>query len=378
VEAAAGAPITLTEHAEDGYMLKAGTLKYGVVLNGPNDPLSYASIDELTKEFLLPAQNVTVVAEFEPVPPPYTLVENQLDTPTDLKLRFDITATGTEGVSAVFTALHNLIATPIGNDSFADIIKLGDWVDLPSLQVVGYPEDDLDIAGPGPSDPSVGGRYGKIDIASNTTWGGNHGELLRLIVVGINSFNEIIDVGNATDNEHNQATPHVVFQFQNFPGTHRMEATNINTNGYLGSEMRAYLIGNFLTGLQNAGVPDAVLWAPSRRVANKGSGADAADIIADTLWLPTEWEMFGPNTGANSYSNATYENSTNQASFAGFYTTPVARTKYKASNQAEYYWLASPSSSSTGNFCGVNNSGAAYNLGAASHVRGITPAFCVK
>jgi hypothetical protein len=205
-------------------------------------------------------------------------------------------------------------------------------------------------------------------------------------VVGINSF-AVTDVGNATDNNHNRATPHVVFQFQNLPGTHRMEETATSAHGYLGSEMRKYLVpvdanhplgasgGNFLTGLLAAGVPDAVLWAPSRRVANKGgSGADVTtQTIADKLWLPTEREMFGYRT----YSNADYETLDNQASFADFYNGNDTLIKYNAYNEAEWYWLASPESYSTYLFCTVTNSGAAY-ANNANDARGVAPAFCVR
>jgi hypothetical protein len=279
------------------------------------------------------------------------MLQNVSSSATDLKIRFGITATGTEGVTATFYALHSLIATPTGNDNFTAIIKPGDWIDLPFLQVAGYPVDG-----------NINGN-GKIEIESNTTWDGNHGELLRLIVVGINSFN------NKNDNG---ATPHVVFQFQNIPGFRCMEATNTNQNGYLNSEMRAYLVNNFLPGLINSGVPDAFLWAPSRCVANKGEGADAADIIPDKLWLPTVWEMFG----ANHSSNATHETTTNQASFTGFYNGTSVRTKYNTS-AAVHYWLASPYSSSTDGFCIVNTYGAATFTSAVS-VIGVAPAFCVR
>jgi hypothetical protein len=278
--------------------------------------------------------------------------QDQSTPATDLKIRFGITATGADGVTATFTELHNLI----GSGNFATIIKLGDWIDLPYLQVAGYPVDD-DTDG-----------NGKIDIASNTTWGGDHGELLRLIVVGINSFNNI--------NGNN--TPHVVFQFQNSPGTRRMEATPTSSNGYLNSGMRAYLNG-FLAGLINAGVPDAFLWAPSRRIANKGYRADAVDIIDHKLWLPTYWEMFGPNNG----HHTTFETSDNQTSFTEFYSDNAKRIKYTASNQAEAahyypaYWLASPYSNSSDAFSGVCNDGTAAFCGATT-ILGVAPAFCVQ
>lgn len=49
-----GTEITLTVTPETGYQLKAGTLKYGTI-----------AINESTKKFNLPAEHVTVVAEFE-------------------------------------------------------------------------------------------------------------------------------------------------------------------------------------------------------------------------------------------------------------------------------------------------------------------------
>lgn len=49
-----GTEISLTVTPDNGYQLKAGTLKYGTT-----------AIDEATKKFNLPAENVTVTAEFE-------------------------------------------------------------------------------------------------------------------------------------------------------------------------------------------------------------------------------------------------------------------------------------------------------------------------
>jgi uncharacterized repeat protein (TIGR02543 family) len=62
-EAAAGTPITLALSPDEGYMLKPGSLKYGVVSD------FYMPINEATNQFLLPPQNVWIAAEFEPIPP---------------------------------------------------------------------------------------------------------------------------------------------------------------------------------------------------------------------------------------------------------------------------------------------------------------------
>jgi hypothetical protein len=98
-----------------------------------------------------------------------------------------------------------------------------------------------------------------------------HGNLLRLIVVGINSFHSK-DKYTVTANN---GVPHLVFQFQNIPVSRRMNMSDSNGGGYAASEMRKYLIpvdgdtdansGAFLTGLLDAGVPKAVMWAPWQR-----------------------------------------------------------------------------------------------------------------
>jgi hypothetical protein len=285
-----------------------------------------------------------------------------VDTATgakDLKTRFGITTNGTQGVTDTFNALHELISNPFSGDSHITDIQLGDWIDLESLTVARYhtgteaPDND--------SDSDTNRENGAISTANTDL--GSHGKLLRIIVVGKNSFNGI--------NGNN--TPHVVFQFQNVPGYHRMNETATNVGGYAASEMRTYLTGNFYAGLTGAGVPDAVVWAPSRRAANGGSGATAADTITDKLWLPTEYEMFGNNT----HSNGAYEGTGNQADFTGYYTTDTRRTKYRSTNAAHFYWEASPIPTFTTDFCFVDAGGFANNSG-ASAAAGVAPAFCIK
>jgi hypothetical protein len=269
------------------------------------------------------------------IEPLYKLVD---PTNQNIKTKF-----GASTATEAFAKLHYLISSPIGTDDFTTIIALGDYIDLDSLPISG-------------------------SVAINDVALDANRRLLRLIVVGINSFS----TGAAAAN--NPGAPgHVVFQFQNIPVTHRMEATDINTNGYLGSEMRTYLTGAFLTGLKAVtGLTDAMLWGPTRKVANKGSGADGTHTITDTLWLPTEWEMFGSNT----YSSTTHETSTNQARLE-YYDSPARRIKYISGLTATEYWLASPNPSNTVAFDVVNNSGAAY-VNVASAVGGCAPAFCVK
>jgi hypothetical protein len=58
--------------------------------------------------------------------------------------------------------------------------------------------------------------------------------------------------------------------------------------------------GNFLTGLVNAGVPEDVLWGPTRYLSTKGFENEANDFTTpdDLLWLPTQFEMTGASQSA--------------------------------------------------------------------------------
>ncbi|GHU99131.1 hypothetical protein FACS189483_08020 [Spirochaetia bacterium] len=285
-------------------------------------------------------------------------------------------------VTEVFTALHAYLATSPTVTGSGTSLKLGDialgnYIDLPSLNVAGYPNDDYDLAyTPNP------GRYGKI-TATDAALSGDHGRLLRLIVVGINSFNaqgSYVGAPNASE-----APRHLVFQFQNVPGTHRMNNTSPFVGGYAGSEMRQYLVpvagkagsGKFLTGLTAAGVPEDVLWAPSREVwtgflSSGGSPSTTVDTIADKLFLPTEWEMLG----SRSYSHATYETTANQGRFE-YYAIANSTRKYGSGDTQLAYWEASPHGTNSQYFCNVTATGTlGYNM--PDMAVGCVPAFCVK
>ncbi|MDR0527974.1 MAG: hypothetical protein LBG79_09210, partial [Spirochaetaceae bacterium] len=126
------------------------------------------------------------------------------------------------------------------------------------------------------------------------------------------------------------------------------------------------LTGSYWDALKTSGVPDAVVWPVSRRVANGGSGATGADTIEDELWLPTEWEMFGSNTN----SSSTYETSANQGRFEYYDSDDKRITSY-------YQLEASPDYSNASSYCRVNSTGIAYS-NVATAIGGCVPAFCVK
>ncbi|GHU44724.1 hypothetical protein FACS1894190_16350 [Spirochaetia bacterium] len=327
-----------------------------------------------------PSASASPTASATPTPTPTSTPTPNPSSPSiAAKFGIDVTDNSADKVTEVFTALHHYIQD--NPDNIGDLIKLGDYIDLHSLYVEG------DTGQPENAD------YGYIN-ATNTDvtdlYSNPHGKLLRLIVVGINSFN----YGGGTYTGNGNNTPHVVFHFQNIPGKHKMNNSDTNTTGYLNSAMRKYLVpvgddgGNFLTGLKGAGVPEEVLWAPIRIVASSGSGTSAPQTITDKLWLPTEREMFGNAYTYGPHSVTAVETDANQTSFTGFYTTELYNgdaTRKKGVAGAPslpttnyYYWLASPSIRDTwSRFCFVDYNGQA-NHDTASSINGCAPAFCVE
>jgi hypothetical protein len=296
----------------------------------------------------------------------YTTITPQR-TNASIKNTFAITQSGTAGVSAAFYAvsvyLHSKTAAQLVSEN---LIRPGDYIDLEGgLTVAPYSTGSPANAADGYTEAQ---KNGEVNAANTQIPGGDRGMLLRLIVVGINSFNAKTPY---TGNTNGQSA-HLVFQFQNVPALHRMNNSDTNVGGYKTSEMRTYLTVNFYNGLVAAGVPGSVIYAPKRYVSQGGNPATGADLIEDKLWLPTEREMFGARTN----SDATHETDANQARLE-YYGNGASRIKYGADGTNWWYWLASPDSGSAASFCSVFLFGYAGLLN-ASAAGGCAPAFCVR
>jgi hypothetical protein len=321
-------------------------------------------------------------------PPPGDVEHTPLDRAHlhSIKEKFGVTETGTEGVAATFTALHDFLQTGLvpGNViingipshhpvyvpvDLNDWIHLGDWIELEGI---------LHVDAYAGADSSGGGGLTHMEGTGD-----------RLIVVGINSFQTGKGYPEGSYTYQGADTPpkHVVFQFQDALVQRRMNPDeSITTGGYAASEMREYLVpvtkegnpdpvagsGNFLAGLIKAGVPEAVLWAPVRAVS---TGNGAPELIADQLWLPTEREMFGDGDDAGVHYASAEETAVNQARLE-YYTDNLSRVK----SSGLLYWEASlPDPLSTNpaflHVClHVCSDGHAHNETTGNWV---VPAFCV-
>jgi hypothetical protein len=266
---------------------------------------------------------------------------------TSLKDKFGVEATDATGVTRTFNMLSQYIKEGgLGaNTTKTDgTIKMGDYIDLASLYVG-------DHVSPG---------VGSINMGINSSV--TSGTLLRLIVVGINSFN----------GKNGNNTPHVVFQFQNVPGTYFINRFATPTpHEYTHTNMRTYLSDKYMVGLKNAGVPESVLWPPVRKVWS-GNESNFVTLIADLLWLPTAYEM-GANDGTHPNQSETQDNQVRLSYYEG---NASRRKKYNSSNDATSYWTASVWGYSRD--CTVINSGGSVEGAIASDSNhGVAPAFCV-
>jgi hypothetical protein len=289
-----------------------------------------------------------------------------------IKEKFGVPETGTAGVDAAFKELSVFLRgggfqADLGNDPSDRVIKIGDWIDLEGgLSVEAYARGAVNPAGDFAYDTAAATAF--VDALDE-----DKGVLCRLIVVGINSFQS---GGDYTYQEmENPPPPHVVFQFQNIPVMRRLNPTETNSGGYPGSEIREYLTevggvegsGNFLAGLERAGVPDGVLWAPSRTI----SGKTKAETIKDKLWLPTMREL----SGTAGYSVSGHETALNQAKLT-YYDNAPKRVKYRTDSTAGVYWTGSCDSGLDRSFCYITNNGGNNTFSTTSAV-GCVPAFCV-
>jgi hypothetical protein len=289
----------------------------------------------------------------------------------NIKVKFEKAKdiTGRDGVEAAFLELHKFIengyfAQDLGQPEQSRVIQLGNYIELEDGLVVD-PSEKLEDDGDDWVDENL---RGKISLGSESK------EKLRLIVVGINSFRSGSVAGYSEPK--NDGVDHVVFQFENVPGTHRMNPLNYNAGGYEVSEMRKYLKKNFLDGLEAAGVPIEVLWAPTRSVSKPHIPALVSEISNDLLWLPTAWEMFkeGKNFTTGSVKADASETRENQT-WLEYYKNGCKKSNMTGDAQA--YWTASISTT-TDEFCRVNTSTYSATVSmSASTVSGAVPAFCV-
>lgn len=264
----------------------------------------------------------------------------------DLSEKFGVTSTGTTKVTDTLAQVHAyLIENPDAPD-----IEPGNYIELPGLTVQ-------------PDTNNEGAINGLTKV--------------HVLVVGKNSFN----------GKNGNNTPHLVFQFKDALVERVMDVPSTPYK-YTTSGMQKYLQTEFVEGLVSAGVSETYLWAPKRAMAQKYNSSNPTteiDIITDTVWLPTVWEVFGGQE-----NSPIAEGSTNQAVLA-YYNTgdgtvkKARRTKTLSGGASTSWWLASPNDDEpVGVYAFAVSAGGgadravAYSGDGFDDLLGFSPAFCIN
>jgi hypothetical protein len=305
--------------------------------------------------------------------------------------------------TAAFNAVQDYLNSVSAEDLVSEgKIRLGDYIDLDTLTVRRVPNQ----ATPNPittfivNNAPISNWFTDTSVAYAPPYEGSEGAWLRIIVVGINSFNNRAQ-GNA--NAHPSYTgantggkAHLVFQFQNVPMYGNMTRTTlpagnpgyaadllaVTAGGWRTSTLRTYLAGSFLDGLVAAGVPEPVLFSLTRLVSN-GAGAAGTQETTDKLWLPTELQMFDSGDVAEAA-----ETRANQARLE-YYQNDLLRVKHYPKNSSVtplrfltyHYWTSSPAKIfyGTSRFSDVSLSGGKSVSGVTvSANMGVVPAFVIR
>ena len=164
-------------------------------------------------------------------------------------------------------------------------------------------------------------------------------------------------------------------------GFFAMNSNETNYGGWEAADMRFGICGTSLSsaaGTIIAAIPEALratLKSVTKYTDNAafGSGSSESNITATTdyFFLPSEYEVFGSITYANS------NEASKQAQYA-YYSAGNSkiRNKHDEPNAAANWWLRSPCANETADFVFVGTTGVS-NFVTASYSIGFAPGFCV-
>ena len=183
------------------------------------------------------------------------------------------------------------------------------------------------------------------------------GETLTMEIVGFN-HDDLTSGGKA---------PYTFGMKNLMASTRAMNSSNTNSGSFVGSAMyTGYLSTSFLTGLPSD--LQSVIKTVNKKTGTGGGSSSGTRTDAVKIFLFAEIEVFGSITNSVSGEGSRYSRFTNSSS----------RIKYRSngSGSAIWWWLRSPSSGNSSNFCGVSSNGNANWLNAYGS-NGVCAGFCV-
>lgn len=153
-----------------------------------------------------------------------------------------------------------------------------------------------------------------------------------------------------------------------FATTQSMNSSDTNAGGWMSCALRATIINTILPAFISA--IGANIIKPVTKRTSAGSKSTTINTSTDSLWLLSEYEVFGAAT--NSVAD---EKPTDKSICYPIFTSTTSRIKKVGSSAAHWWEHSSIASNSTG-FCFVSSSGSA-NVSYASYSRGVVLGFCV-
>ena len=200
-----------------------------------------------------------------------------------------------------------------------------------------------------------------IDVPSITIDGtaiANANERLRFEIAGFDTY---YNIGDTAVSSH-----HILMVSKNCVLQHVMNSADDNTGGYAASELCTYLNGAVNTGLVSAiGITPKTV---HRLLDNKSSWS----WVAETVFIPTEVEVFGCCAWSNNSGNSV-GSSMQWPLFAQFPQKRIA--KYNGGRC--WWWEASPRTGNSASFCTCDGRGDAYSSLASNSSGGVRFAFLV-
>lgn len=233
-----------------------------------------------------------------------------------------VTVLGAANAAAAFAALRT--RADAGNFNG---LRLGDYIDVPSMTIDG-------------------------SAISNSN------QRLRFIIAGFDTY---LNIGDVPTSSH-----HIVMIAKNCVLQKAMNSTATSAGGYAASELKAYLNDQIKTGLVNAiGITPKTV---HRLLDNKTDWA----WLAETVFLPTEVEVFGHQAWSNNKGYST-GSSVQWPLFSEFPQMRIANWN----GSRWWWWEASPRTDDSAHFCYCNGLGNASYYSAVVSNLGVRFAFLV-
>ena len=194
-----------------------------------------------------------------------------------------------------------------------------------------------------------------------TTW--NVGDSKSLVIDGVTYQIDIIGKNHDIYSDGTGLAPLTLQFHECYTTAYRMNSTNTNSTGWLSSEMRlstVVAIFDLLPIEVRAGIRQV------NKLTTVGGQQNAVNITQDNLFLLSEVEVFGDNPLSRGGEGVQYE----------YYAKGLSKLKIRSASGAEsVWWLRSPYSTGSAQFCRIAATGEA-SYGAATTTSYVAPAFC--